>query len=645
MNDYRLLSRLRTPDDIKRLSISELTALAGEIRHEIIETVSENGGHLASNLGTVEAILALHTVFNIDGSPDSDSLIFDVGHQCYAHKLITGRFDRFRTLRRFGGISGFSNRDESPYDTVTCGHSGSSVSTAVGIAEANRIRHSGDNDKTPYAIAFVGDGSFSNGMIYEALNGISGRNLRLVIVLNDNEMSISKNVGGFSDYLSYIRTSEQYFTFKTWLKRIFSKIPLVGEYLIAGARAVRDLFKRIFNAESLFENLGLNYIGPVNGNDLARTIHVLEEAKAKSRPVVVHIKTKKGLGYSPAELRPDIFHSAPPFNAETGTPKSQKSGQSFTNVITECLAKSASADPRICAITAAMRDGCGLNSFAAVYPDRFFDVGIAEEHAVTMAGGLAIGGLTPVIFMYSTFAQRTFDQLWHDVCLQKTHVILCLSHCGIVPGDGVTHQGIYDVALLKSIPGVSVFSPDTARDAEKSFAAAVAHTGLCVVRYPKDAPVSYDDTEFVETAAPDRIFKTADFPANTKPHTKIAVITYGRIAKNVASALSRLADSGISSKLIVLTQLLPLPISDIRSIVSAAESEHTFVVEEAAYSGGLGETIAAELPVSIIAIDDPLIPHGSVDELFALAGLTPDAILRRITDRLNTVRGQSHAHA
>lgn len=632
MNDYKFLAQIGSPKDIKKLSAADLNTLAAEIREEIINTVSENGGHLASNLGTVEAILALHSVFDIDGAPDSDSIIFDVGHQCYAHKLITGRFDRFRTIRKYGGLSGFSNRDESPFDTVTCGHSGSSVSTAVGVAEANRIRHNGVNKDTPYVIAFVGDGSFSNGMIYEALNGISGRNLKLIIVLNDNEMSISKNVGGFSNYLSYIRTSERYFTFKTLLKRCFSKIPLIGGYLIAGARGVKNLLKRIFNAESLFENLGIDYIGPVNGNDLSRTIHVLEEAKAKACPVVVHIKTKKGLGYPPAELRPDVYHSAPPFNKETGALKKSADSPTYTAQITEYLCKSAAHDSRICAITAAMRDGCGLNSFAAVYPDRFFDVGIAEEHAVTLAGGLAIGGMTPVIFLYSTFAQRTFDQLWHDICLQKTHVILCLSHCGIVPGDGVTHQGIYDVALVKSIPDVTVFSPDTAQAADKAFAAAISHSGLCVIRYPKGTPAIYDRTDFIETAEPDRMFKSVGFQAVIREKAKIAVITYGRIAKNVETALSRLADQGVSSEMMVLTQILPLPTDDICRLTSGADV--AFVVEEAAAAGGIGESIAAFTPVEIIAIDNPLIPHGSLDELLWLTGLTPDKIARRISERL-----------
>ncbi len=602
MDNYSFLPQIHSPVDLAKLREREILTLATEIRQEIIAAVAENGGHLASNLGMVEATLALHRVFDCT---NADTIVFDVGHQCYAHKLITGRFERFRSIRTDEGLSGFSNREESPYDAMTCGHSGSSVSVAMGIAEANR-RKFGTGIPAPWTVAVVGDGSFTNGMIFEALNSLAGRKLNLIILLNDNEMSISKNVGGLSKYLSYIRTSESYFTFKFVLKRVFSAIPLVGNSLVRVARAVRDVLKRMTNSESLFENLGLDYIGPVDGNDYVRISHVLREAKSHSGPVIVHMKTKKGMGYPPAEEHPEKYHSASPFDKATGTPKPSAKSPTYSSVFGEHLVHLAETNENLCAITAAMTEGCALTDFAHRYPDRFFDIGIAEEHAVALAGGLALAkpALTPVLVLYSTFAQRVFDQLWHDVRLQNAHVVLVLSHCGVVPGDGVTHQGLYDVPLLKVLPGVTVYSPATPDDLRHDLERAIDGTGLCVVRYPKDRVKTWEITfdEVTET------YRYAKFAENAQT----LVCTYGRIAHDIGEILR---ENDVPVDLLVLERILPCPTEHLREILKKQPYTSVVVIEEGVKNGGIGETIAAaiDVPVKIHAVDDPLLPHGSLD--------------------------------
>lgn len=630
------MPQLRSPGDIKKLCPREIEALASEIRREIIETVSENGGHLASNLGLVEATLAIHTVFNIDGSENGDSLIFDVGHQAYTHKLITGRYKDFRTLRTEGGISGFTNRSESVYDTVTCGHSGSSISTAVGIAEGNRLRFRAANNEAaaPYAIAVVGDGSFTNGMIYEALNSLAGRGLRLIIILNDNEMSISKNVGGMSRYLSYIRTSERYFSFKLGFKKCFGRLPLIGEPVVRLARGIKNFIKRATNCETFFENLGLEYIGPANGNDFRRTVSVLEEAVTKDCPVVVHIKTKKGMGYPPAEENPQKYHSTSPFDIQTGEIKKKSDAVTFTDIISDYICAKAEADTKLCAITAAMTDGCGLKMFSERYPDRFFDLGIAEEHAAALTGGLAIAGHTPVLFLYSTFSQRVFDQLWQDICLQNIHCVLCLTHCGLVPGDGITHQGIYDISIMKALPNLTVYSPFDGDSLQSCLDLAISGRGLCVVRYPKDraVPLRLPDcavlTEVRETGL---LCKRITLRADKPDAKRLLVFTYGRIAHDVLTSLEKLLPHGISSELIILEQLLPLPASDIASFADSISPYRTVFIEEGVREGGIGESAAAVLNnCSVISVSDKSIPSASLDSLKKYTSLDPDSLTEQL---------------
>lgn len=606
---YDILPNIQSPGDVKALPEDKLPALAAELRRKILETVAENGGHLASNLGMVEAAIALHRVFDC---PD-DAIVFDVGHQAYAHKLLTGRWEAFSTLRQAGGLSGFTSPDESPYDAVFAGHSGTSLSTAIGMAEANRLA-----GNTHTVVAVVGDGSFTGGMIYEALNQLAGSGLRLVILLNDNEMSISPNVGGISRYLTLIRTSERYFTFKVVLKRIFDKIPLIGGGLIAAARWVRDFIKKTTGSETWFEAFGLEYIGPVNGQNVRRLTAVLEEAKSKDRPVIVHMITKKGAGYPPAEEHPDRFHSPGPFDPETGEPK-KEFAPTVTDTVSDWITAAAAADEKLCAITAAMTAGCGLERFARETPERFFDVGIAEEHAAAVAGGLADAGMHPVLVLYATFAQRTFDQLWHDVALQRAHVVLLLSHCGLVPGDGVTHQGVSDLALITAIPGASVWSPDTDAAMRRALDEAKAADGLAVVRYPKadlpDGGVSYEDHG---------AWKSADFPGDGKP---LSVVAYGRLTRIVERAAARMP---FPIELTVLEKIWPLPDD---ADFAARMTGTVLVIEEVIASGGIGEKLAAAYPAAQVlchAIPTPFVPQGDLDSLLRRCGLDEDSLADRM---------------
>ncbi|MBQ3706962.1 MAG: 1-deoxy-D-xylulose-5-phosphate synthase [Clostridia bacterium] len=639
-----ILDSVRCPADLRALDERELLPLAAELRETILRTAAQNGGHFASNLGTVELTVAIHRVFD---TPE-ERVLFDVGHQAYAHKLLTGRADRFGTLRRRGGISGFTNRDESPYDTVTAGHSGSSLSVAAGIAESERLKGSGR-----WTVAVVGDGSFTNGMIYEALNAVAGTDLRLCIVLNDNSMSISKNVGGLSRHLSLIRTSTRYFSFKLHVKRFFSRVPGIGGGLVRGARAVRDFIKRTTGAETFFEKLGLEYIGPVDGHDLDRLIHVFEEAKTKATPVVVHCVTKKGCGYPDAEAHPERYHSVGPFDAETGIPDTppKLSHTTFTRTAGEVLTDLAAADETVAAITAAMTDGCGLGDFASRFPDRFFDVGIAEEHAVALAGGLAIGGMRPFAVMYATFAQRVFDQMWHDVALQHAGVTLVESHAGLVPGDGVTHQGIYDAALFSRIPGIEIWSPDSEdalRDAllhaheRMAEGAPDAPRNPVIVRYPKGAACPAEGTWTARGT-----WRSADFgdPAAAR---RAVLLTYGRLrAQAVDAARLAVGDCpGWRITVLCLERIVPFPGpadgpegEEFRGLVTHAD--RVLFAEEGIRSGGVGEALAASdwmkgkaVSVRAIGEEDAFVPHGTLEEVMRYVRLDGESLSAWIGEEL-----------
>ena len=613
-----MLNDIKTPEDVKKLSIHELESLADEIRHEIVRVVSKNGGHLASNLGAVELTLALHKVFDLP----KDKIIFDVGHQCYAHKLLTGRADRFHTLRHLGGISGFTNIDESEYDTVTAGHSGPSVSTALGIASAEALKGS-----DAVTVAVVGDGSFTNGMIFEALNNCSGKKLKLIIVLNDNGMSISENVGGLPKYFSRIRTSEGYFNFKYFMKKYFVKLPLVGKIGVKFAGRVKNAVKRLLFSDNIFECLGLEYLGPVDGNDIEKLTKVLAEASTRDECTVVHVRTKKGLGYEPAEKFPHRYHSTSPFNVETGGVSPTDRG--FTGAVSEAICSAAQRDDKICAVSAAMTDGVGLGGFADLFPDRFFDVGIAEEHALTFCGGLSLAGYHPVCMLYSTFAQRVYDQMFHDIVLQKTPITFLLSHAGLVPGDGITHQGLFDVPLFSSIPGINIYSPDGYEEIEELIGHSLNGNNVDIIRYPKGSEACYDRSVFT---------RLGDVYYNVPNGAVCVIITYGRMTEVAVKAAERF-DGKIG--VIRVSRILPLPINEILTVLG--EIKYVYILEEGMRRGGFAERLSAHFierevyPKTVIhAVNGEFVSHGSLSELYERFGFTPDEVASRVEKLINS---------
>ncbi len=613
-----MIENIKQPSDIKNLSYKELEELSAEMRKTIITSVSANGGHLASNLGMVEATIALHRVFD---SP-KDKLIFDVSHQCYAHKLLTGRYDSFGTLRQFGGISGFTNRGESEHDILNEGHSGSSISAALGIATANKLM--GNDD---YVVSIVGDGSLTNGMIYEALNNCGDKKLNLIILINDNEMSISKNVGGLHKYLTRIRTSNGYFRFKRKFEYYLSAIPLIGNSIARVLKLTKDALRRLFVKDTLFEDLGLVYVGPVDGHNIEKMSRVLTEAKNKHQCCVVHMITKKGHGYIPAENEPHLYHGVGHFDAEYGIDPDDM-GESFSSKVGEFLCEIAESDDSLCAITAAMCSGTGLTDFSKRYPKRFFDVGIAEEHAITFAGGLSAAGLHPVVALYSTFSQRVYDQLQHDIAVQGLPMILLIDRAGLVPGDGITHQGIFDYSVFSTIPGISVFAPATYNELKQILERRIGqNTGITVIRYPKGSEVS--DLVSVKYDSRDNFSYIGDGTED------VVILSCGRLTKTALEVKEKMTGK-CSVGIIKLLQVFPLDYEVIGKIVSKCKL--LYILDESYIEGSVGEKIAAgisiEGQVKICAIKD-FVEHGSLADLMKHCGFNPEQIIEDIMTTLN----------
>lgn len=615
-----MLEKIKSPRDIKSLSPDELYHLSGEIRNKIVETVSKNGGHLASNLGMVEATVALHKVFDLP----NDKLVFDVGHQCYTHKLLTGRYDSFSTIRQYGGISGFPNKSESEYDVLNEGHSGTSVSAALGIARANKL-----NGNDNYAVAIVGDGSLTNGLIYEALNNCADEKLNLIILVNDNEMSISQNVGGLHRYLTRIRTSKKYFHLKHGVEFILAKIPLIGKPLAILFSKIKNLFKRIFVKETFFEALGLDYLGPVDGNNLGKMITVLTEAKNRRRCCVVHMTTKKGFGYEPAEKNPQLYHSVSAFDKVKGAVPSDK--YTFSDAFGDIVCNLAKDDEKICAITAAMCDGTGLCRFANEYPDRFFDVGIAEEHAVTFAGGLAVSGFKPVLALYSTFAQRAYDQIFHDISIQNLPLVLALDHSGIVDGDGITHQGIFDYPIFSSLPSAVIYSPENYDELSSVMKKSLEYRSLSVIRYPKGCEITGYDKNVKFIYDKDCLFSYTE----GADKCDILIITSGRITYSAYCALELLKEN-YSVGILKLIKVFPIDEELILKFTKNAKL--VYILEEGIKSGSMAEKICSIMSenalspkVTVRAIDG-YINHGSVTELYRECGFLEDQIASEIED-------------
>lgn len=612
-----LLDSISQSNDIKQIPADRIPELIDEIRQELLETVSATGGHLASNLGVVELTVALHRVF----SCPEDSILFDVGHQSYVHKMLTGRRDRLSTLRSFGGLSGFPNRAESECDAFGCGHSSTSVSAAVGIARANML-----NGSDAYTVAVLGDGAFTGGMAFEALNNCAPC-ANLIIILNDNNMSIAKNVGAMDNYLSRFRNSAKYYRMKNGVKQFFLRIPLIGKGLVRCASGIKKGIRHLLVRENFFEHLGLSYYGPLDGNDESLLETILTEAKNDGKCSVVHVCTKKGKGYAPAEERPDLYHGVGPFPLDTGVVPSDR--PTFSSVFGSQLCDLAEEDPRICAITAAMPDGTGLMPFQERFPDRFFDVGIAEEHAATFACGLASKGLRPVFAVYSTFAQRCYDQMLHDCAIQNLPVVFALDRAGFVGPDGVTHHGVFDVSFANALPGFTIYSPESFDELRGCLREALTLDGPSIVRYPKGPEKEYRRDVFRVVGGP----RVLDFGRNPA----VMLLTYGAVTEKALLAADELHRSGIPVRVVKLVKIRPLNPEKIR--VLARDIPYLYFLEEGMREGGIAEHLFSSLAESgladgqqfrIRAIEDRFLPHGSNEDLFRLCGFQPDQIASEI---------------
>lgn len=619
---YPLLSEIKTPADLKRLDEKQLPALCEEIRSVLVETVTRNGGHLASNLGVVELTVAMHRTFDCP----HDHFIFDVGHQSYVHKLLTGRFDKFNTLRRGGGISGFTNRAESEYDCFGAGHSSTSVSASLGFAHADKLSGS-----DAYTVCVLGDGAFTGGMVHEALNNVSN-DLRLIIVMNENEMSISKNIGSFARNMARIRRKSGYFKTKKTTVRIIKKIPLIGNWLFRVLRDTKKAMKNIMYGSNYFEDIGLYYLGPVDGNDYESVSMLLEEAKKLNESCVIHIKTQKGKGYAPAEDSPNLYHGMAP--SKTDKP----CGENFSAHMGEILTELAEENRKLCAITAAMEDGTGLSSFKKKHPDRFFDVGIAEEHALTFAAGLAAEGYCPVTAIYSTFMQRAYDQIIHDVALQDLHVVMCIDRAGLNPGDGATHHGIFDVAFLSQIPGVTVYAPVTYNGLRLSLIRAIEGKGAYAIRYPS----GYENADIVKTFYPDGTPDCIGVRSSLAQgeHYDATVILHGRIAAEAIRAAEMLSAEGIVLRILLAEYIKPYGklADEIAPLLECADAPVLFVEEEIR-AGGFGMMLSSELQkregfkslrFDILAPEESFVIRKSDEHIWKTAGVDAESIANKI---------------
>lgn len=626
--EYRYLNDDLTPDYIHTLTASDRQALCGELREKIISTVSKNGGHLASNLGTVELTVALMSVFDYT----KDKIVFDVGHQSYSYKLMTGRFSRFDTLRQEGGISGFPRRSESPYDAFDTGHSSTSVSAALGMARARDL--SGGKE---YVIAVIGDGAMTGGLAYEAINDLGHSGTNMIVILNDNEMSIDKNVGGMSKYLKDLRISSGYISAKRTTENFLAKnLPIIGKPIVKVILAIKNFFRFLVNKQvpSMFEDLGLLYYGPIDGHDTEALIRALGAVKDLRHPVLLHVCTKKGKGYSFAENEPSSYHGVSPFDREVGVAKSNK--LTYTGAFSGAMLDVAARNKKVVGISAAMAQGTGMDKFANKFPTRFFDCGIAEEHAVTMAGGLSVSGYIPVVAIYSSFLQRAYDEIIHDVCFMNNHVVFAVDRSGFVGNDGHTHNGLYDITYLNSVPNMKLLSPRDYTELRLCLDHAVNECdGPCAIRYPRgSSPYEeqgplYKDKELL--LRPHVISDEGD---------DIVILSCGTIGSQCDKAIAILKEHGIKGKHISVTQVNPLPVDELLALTRAVK---IYTVEEGVVSGGMGEMFCnlissshPEINVRVFAVEDPMIRAGSVAQQLRKAGLDADSIASRIIDDLKS---------
>ena len=618
MRKYQWLDQIDCPADLKRLPEGPLDEVCGEIRSFLVESVSQTGGHLASNLGAVELTVGIHRVFD---APEDD-ILFDVGHQCYVHKMLTGRKARFDTLRQFGGISGFLRPSESLYDSAVSGHASSSVSVALGMARAKKL-----SGKRSYTVCVIGDGALTGGMAYEAMNDAGQSGLPLIVVLNDNDMSISPNVGALAKRLSAIRIKPRYFRLKERTKQALGKVPC-GSGLIHSISTVKRKLRFALLKETIFELMGFEYLGPTDGNDLKAVCDLLEQAKKLDKPVVVHLKTVKGKGYLPSEQSPSDFHGVSAFDIVTGQPQA-KGKLDFSAVFGQELCSLAAENMKVCAVTAAMTGGTGLNAFAENYPERFFDVGIAEEHAVAMAAGLAARGMIPVCAIYSTFLQRAYDQMLHDVAIQGNHVVFAVDRAGLVGADGETHQGTFDVPYLRTVPGMKILAPSNFAELRSALQRAVLQeNGPVAVRYPRGGEGVFTEDTFVQPTV------------QLRDGEQVTLCTYGCMLEVAIQAADRLQEAGISAAVVKINDLTDGSLEPL--INSVRRTGNLLVLEDCVAEGCLGQHLAEKLLVERVFVRVKLcnlgqnfVQQGTVHQLYMHCNIDANSVVQAAKELLH----------
>lgn len=612
-----ILEKIKEANDVKQLSLSECEQLAQEIRDFLIRSLSETGGHLASNLGVVELTIALHRFLHFP----EDKLVWDVGHQAYTHKILTGRKEQFATLRKTGGLSGFPKRKESDCDAFDTGHSSTSISAGLGLVQARDLK--GENYQV---VSVIGDGALTGGMAYEALNNAAELKKNFIIILNDNEMSIARNVGGMSSYLDHIRMAAPYTELKMGVTNALKKIPKVGDGMVDALHKTKSSIKQLVIPGMLFENMGLTYLGPVDGHDMRQLGKVLQEAKRKKGPVLIHVLTEKGRGYEPAMRHPARFHGAAPYEIETGLPKSN-GNPSYTDIFSTVMRKFGDREPDVVAVSAAMVPGTGLKRFGNMFPERLFDVGIAEEHAVTFAAGLALGGLRPVVAIYSSFLQRAVDQILHDVCMQNLPVVFAVDRAGLVGSDGETHHGCFDLSYLSMMPNMTVMAPKNKWELSDMLKFAIRQKSPVAIRYPRGE--AYTGLE--DYRAPIEMGK-AEILEKGK---EIAILAVGNMVRTAVQVTENLRNCGYEPTLVNMRFVKPLDMD----LLEILREDHSLIVtmEENVKSGGFGEQVMTYYgsrlhspAVRIVAIEDKFVPHGSVEDLMHQQQMDSASVTERI---------------
>lgn len=612
-----ILEKIKEANDVKQLSLSECEQLAQEIRDFLIRSLSETGGHLASNLGVVELTIALHRFLHFP----EDKLVWDVGHQAYTHKILTGRKEQFATLRKTGGLSGFPKRKESDCDAFDTGHSSTSISAGLGLVQARDLK--GENYQV---VSVIGDGALTGGMAYEALNNAAELKKNFIIILNDNEMSITRNVGGMSSYLDHIRMAAPYTELKMGVTNALKKIPKVGDGMVDALHKTKSSIKQLVIPGMLFENMGLTYLGPVDGHDMRQLGKVLQEAKRKKGPVLIHVLTEKGRGYEPAMRHPARFHGAAPYEIETGLPKSN-GNPSYTDIFSTVMRKFGDREPDVVAVSAAMVPGTGLKRFGNMFPERLFDVGIAEEHAVTFAAGLALGGLRPVVAIYSSFLQRAVDQILHDVCMQNLPVVFAVDRAGLVGSDGETHHGCFDLSYLSMMPNMTVMAPKNKWELSDMLKFAIRQKSPVAIRYPRGE--AYTGLE--DYRAPIKMGK-AEILEKGK---EIAILAVGNMVRTAVQVTENLRNRGYEPTLVNMRFVKPLDMD----LLEILREDHSLIVtlEENVKSGGFGEQVMTYYgsrlhspAVRIVAIEDKFVPHGSVEDLMHQQQMDSASVTERI---------------